>query len=78
MAKKGQGTILITGGALAMYPSADYLTVSVGKSTASFHRWWPSSHGRVLLGESAKGPADGAVTKAFDSIGSIPYLSLSR
>src|SRR5260370_26847276 len=32
MAKKGQGTILITGGALAMYPSADYLTVSIGKA----------------------------------------------
>jgi short-subunit dehydrogenase len=32
MAKKGKGTILITGGALAMYPSADYLTVSIGKA----------------------------------------------
>jgi short-subunit dehydrogenase len=32
MAKKGQGTILITGGALAMYPSADYLTLSIGKA----------------------------------------------
>jgi short-subunit dehydrogenase len=32
LAKKGQGTILLTGGALAMYPSADYLTVSIGKA----------------------------------------------
>ncbi len=30
LAKKGKGTILLTGGALAMYPSADYLTVSIG------------------------------------------------
>ncbi len=32
LAKKGKGTILLTGGALAMYPSADYLTVSIGKA----------------------------------------------
>ena len=32
LAKKGEGTILLTGGALAMYPSADYLTVSIGKA----------------------------------------------
>jgi short-subunit dehydrogenase len=32
LAKKGKGSILITGGALAMYPSADYLTVSIGKA----------------------------------------------
>src|SRR5258707_13672177 len=33
LAKKGKGTILLTGGALAMYPSADYLTVSIGKAS---------------------------------------------
>jgi len=32
LAKKGKGTILLTGGALAMYPSANYLTVSIGKA----------------------------------------------
>ena len=32
LAKKGKGTILLTGGALAMHPSADYLTVSIGKA----------------------------------------------
>ena len=32
LAKKGKGTILLTGGALAMYPSADYLTVGIGKA----------------------------------------------
>jgi short-subunit dehydrogenase len=32
MAEKGKGTILLTGGALAMYPSADYLTLSIGKA----------------------------------------------
>jgi short-subunit dehydrogenase len=32
MAEKGKGTILLTGGALALYPSADYLTVSIGKA----------------------------------------------
>jgi short-subunit dehydrogenase len=32
LAKKGKGTILLTGGALAIYPSADYLTVSIGKA----------------------------------------------
>jgi short-subunit dehydrogenase len=32
LAKKGKGTILLTGGALAMYPSAGYLTLSIGKA----------------------------------------------
>lgn len=32
MEKNGQGTILLTGGAFALYPNAEYLTLSIGKA----------------------------------------------